>query len=104
MRRRSQYVIITGALLAAVAIGDLGFVATGGALPYGERFTAILGGGTTGESNVFQFGRGGLGGFLLAGPLREQVGAFIAIVALLVLGSGGVYWYGRRNRGEGDGR
>jgi len=94
MNRRAQYGILLGVILVAVGASYAGFVYTGGAVPWGQRFAAVMQGGLgpTGGS-IFQFGRGGIGGFLLAGPLRDQVGSFLALVLLLGAGSIGLYWW-----------
>lgn len=93
MKRTRQYLLTGGVIAVALAVGYLGFQASGGAVPWGKRFAAVVSGGASGGDGIFQFGRGGLGGFVLAGPLRDSVGSFVGIVALLVVGSVGLYWY-----------
>lgn len=104
MKRTHQYLLTTTVLAAAFVVGYLGFLATGGAVPWGERFAAIVSGGASGDGGVFQFGRGGLGGFVLAGPLRDSVGPFVAVVSLLLVGSVGLYWYSSRTDESSGGR
>lgn len=94
MNRTGQYLIATGTALVALVVGYAGFVFTGGAVPMEHRFEAVLEGsiGPAGGSLV-QFGRGGLGGFVVAGPIRDGMGAFLAILAVLVVGSVLLYWW-----------
>lgn len=101
MNRKTQYLATVGALVGAFALGLLGFTLTGGAIPYGKRFAAVATGTIESSGELFQVGRGGFGGFLLAGPLRDDVVVFLAIVAVLVVGSAALYWYSGRNN---DGR
>jgi len=98
--RKTQYLATVGALVGAFALGLLGFTLTGGAIPWGERFAAVATGTVESSGELFQVGRGGFGGFLLAGPLRDDVVVFLAIVAALVVGSAALYWYSTRDNGE----
>ncbi|MFW6017789.1 MAG: cobalamin transport operon protein [Halapricum sp.] len=96
MKRTYQYLLTVAVLAIAFGVGYLGFVATGGAIPWGERFASIVSGGASGgDGGLFQFGRGGLGGFVLAGPLRDSVGQFLAVAGLLATGSVALYWYSK---------
>ncbi|MGM0397776.1 MAG: hypothetical protein ACQEQY_02160 [Halobacteriota archaeon] len=99
MKPRMQY--LTLAVLLAIAVGAsyLGFVHSGGAVPWGERFAAAAQGGLgPSGGSIFQFGRGGIGGFLLAGPLRDSVGLYVGITLLLLVGSLAAYWYADGSR------
>ncbi|AOW79837.1 hypothetical protein HTSR_0644 [Halodesulfurarchaeum formicicum] len=94
MNRTSQYLVLIGAIAIAAVLGYVGFVYTGGAVPWGERFSAVMQGGTAAESgSLIQIGRGGIGGFLLAGPLRDNVLPFALLVLLLGGASVGLYWW-----------
>lgn len=97
MKRRGQYLLLAAAIALAGLLSYAGFVYTGGAVPWGQRFAAVMQGGTSGGGSLFQFGRGGLGGLLLAGPLRDDVGPFLLLVLALVLVSVGLYWWSNRS-------
>lgn len=93
MNRFTQYTLSLGLVTVAVALSYLGFVYTGGAVPWGERFAAVMDGGVNGAAgSLFQFGRGGIGGFVLAGPLQDSVLPFVLLVLVLVGGSAFLYW------------
>jgi hypothetical protein len=94
MKRSTQYGILLAVIGIAAAVSYVGFVHTGGALPWGKRFAAVMQGGTSaGSGSVFQFGRGGLGGFVLAGPLRDKILPFLLMVVVVGGGSAGLYWW-----------
>lgn len=97
MKRRTQYLFVVVAVALAGLLSYAGFVYTGGAVPWGQRFAAVMQGGASGGGSLFQFGRGGLGGFLLAGPLRDDVGPFLVLVLALVAVSVGLYWWSSRS-------
>lgn len=99
MNRAGQYAVVVGTAAVALLVGYAGFVYTGGAVPMGKRFGAVLEGsvGPSGGSLV-QFGRDGFGGFLVAGPIRDGMGAFLAILAVLVVGSVLLYWWASTDR------
>ena len=96
MRRRGQYLLLAVAIAFAGLLSYAGFLATGGAVPWGQRFAAVMQGGGSGGSSIFQFGRGGFGGFRLAGPLRDDVLPFLVLVLALVAVSVGLYWWSSR--------
>lgn len=88
MNRTVQYLIAAGTAAVALLFGYAGFVFTGGAVPMDDRFGAVLDGGVgPSGGSLVQFGRGGIGGFLLAEPVRDGFVVFVAIVAVLVVGS-----------------
>ncbi|MEF8772058.1 hypothetical protein [Halodesulfurarchaeum sp.] len=94
MNRHTQYALSLGLVSVAVALSYLGFVYTGGAVPWGDRFAAVMDGGVNGATgSLFQFGRGGIGGFVLAGPLRDNVIPFVLLVLVLVGASAFLYWW-----------
>lgn len=94
MNRVQQYAVAVIVIVAGLLASYLGFVYTGGAVPWGERFAAAAEGGLApGGGSLFQFGRGGLGGFVLAGPLQENVVFYVGIVLVLVVGSLLLYRY-----------
>lgn len=98
MRRLSQYLLSVGLVGVALVLSYFGFVFTGGALPWGERFAAVMQGGVSGASgSLFQFGRGGIGGIVLAGPLQDTVLPFVLVVLVLVGASSGLYWWASRS-------
>jgi hypothetical protein len=96
VKRRGQYLLLAAAILVAGLGSYVGFVSTGGAVPWGQRFAAVMQGGASGGGSLVQFGRGGVGGFLLAGPLRDDVLPFVLLVLALVVGSVGLYWWSSR--------
>ncbi|MFW6384226.1 MAG: cobalamin transport operon protein [Halodesulfurarchaeum sp.] len=97
MRRDFQYLVVLGAMGIAGLLALLGFAHTGGAVPWGERFATVMQGGVeAGSGPLLQTGRGGVGGFLLAGPLRDEVGPFLLLVLVLVAASVGLYWWSSR--------
>ncbi|MFP4529805.1 MAG: cobalamin transport operon protein [Halodesulfurarchaeum sp.] len=100
MKRLTQYLLALGAIGIAAVFAALGFTYTGGAVPWGERFAAVMQGGAKGGGSLFQFGRGGLGGFFLAGPLRDDVSSFAFILVLLVGLSVGLYWWKGASSGK----
>jgi hypothetical protein len=99
---RSQYATYLATLGAFAAVGYLGFQATGGALPYGKKFHAVVDGAVaTGGDSLVQFGRApgdSVFGVVLAGPIRRGglVAEFLVIVAVLALAGVGFYWYATR--------
>ena len=97
MNRFGQYVLAVTLLGFAGALSYLGFVYTGGAVPWGRRFSAVMERGLeAGTGPLLQTGRGGFGGFLLAGPLRDDVGGFLVVLLFLVGASLGLYWWTKR--------
>jgi hypothetical protein len=94
MNRLTQYALSLGLVTVAVGLSYLGFVYSGGAVPWGERFGAVMDGGVNGApGSLFQFGRGGIGGFVLAGPLRDSVLPFVLLVLVLAGASVVLYWW-----------
>ncbi|MFW5965157.1 MAG: cobalamin transport operon protein [Halodesulfurarchaeum sp.] len=93
MKRSIQYLVVLGAIAVTGVLAWLGFTYSGGAVPWGERFAKMVEGGVDGGGSLLQIGRGGFGGFLLAGPLRDDVWSFVLIVFLLVGISAGLYWW-----------
>lgn len=98
MDRWQQYVVAAVGLLGFGGLGYVGFVLTGGAVPYKKKFHGVIeGGAPSGGGGLVQTGRDGVFGVVLAGPLRDQVGAFLAVLFALVVVGVGLYWYaGRR--------
>ena len=96
MKRTTQYGILLAVIAFAAVASYVGFTYFGGALPWGQRFAAVMQGGSSAASgSIFQFGRGGLGGFLLAGPLRDKVVPFLFVVLVLGAGSASLYWWSK---------
>ena len=100
MKRGTQYVLLLLVVVVAVALSYIGFVYTGGAVPWGERFAAVMRGGL-GEAGgpLLQMDRGGIGGFLLAGPLRDNVLSYVVLVLILAGASIGLYWWAGKSDG-----
>lgn len=100
MKRQTQYVLLLAVIGVAVGLSYIGFVYTGGAVPWGERFAAVMQGGL-GEAGgpLIQMDRGGIGGFLLAGPLRDNVLSYVVLVLILAGASIGLYWWAGKTDG-----
>ena len=100
MDRWQQYAVAAFGLLGFAGLGYVGFVLTGGAVPYKKKFHGVIeGAAPSGGGGLVQTGRDGVFGVVLAGPLRDQVGAFLAVLLALVVVAVGLYWYaGRRDR------
>jgi hypothetical protein len=95
MERWKQYGTLTALVVAFAGLGYVGFVATGGALPYGKRFAqSIQRGVETGGGSLVDLGRG----IVLAGPIRSggMVLEFLLVLAAFVLAGIGLYVYGDR--------
>lgn len=103
MNRTGQYLVVAGTAAVALLVGYVGFVYTGGAVPMGHRFEAVLEGVVVPSGgSLVQIGRGGVGGFILAGPIRDGIGVFVLILAILVIGSGLLYWWAGDDRSGAD--
>ncbi|MFW5900316.1 MAG: hypothetical protein ACOCTH_00895 [Halodesulfurarchaeum sp.] len=100
MNRQTQYVLLFTVIGVAVGLSYLGFGYTGGAVPWGERFAAVMQGGLGDAGGpLIQIDRGGIGGFLLAGPLRDKVLPFVVLVLVLAGASIGLYWWAGKTDG-----
>lgn len=103
MKRIGQYLVATVTAAVALVAGYVGFVYTGGAVPMEHRFEAVLEGAVVPSGgSLVQIGRGGVGGFILAGPIRDGIGVFVLILAVLVVGSGMLYWWAANDRSGAD--
>ena len=101
MERWKQYGTLTALVAAFAGFGYVGFVATGGALPYGKRFAqSIQRGVETGGGSLVDLGRG----IVLAGPIRSggMVLEFLLVMLVFVLAGIGLYVYGDRLAEEGQ--
>ncbi|MFQ3295733.1 MAG: hypothetical protein ACI8VE_002823 [Natrialbaceae archaeon] len=95
MERWKQYSALSALVAVFAGLGYVGFVATGGALPYGKRFAqSIQRGVGTGSGSLIDIGRG----IVIAGPIRKggMVGEWLAILAVMTFVGVGLYVYGDR--------
>ncbi|MFW5903558.1 MAG: cobalamin transport operon protein [Halolamina sp.] len=103
MERWKQYGGLLGLLVAFTGVGLWGFTATGGALPYGERFAkTVQQGAQEGGGPLVDLGRG----IVVAGPIRDGglVVEWLGVLALMTVVGIGLYVYADRQRSDDGGR
>ncbi|AWB26280.1 cobalamin transport operon protein [Halococcoides cellulosivorans] len=93
MDRTRQYGVLSALLAVFAGLGYAGFVATGGAVPYGKRFaTSIQRGVESGGGSLVDLGRG----VILAGPIQSSVVEFVSVLGVLTAAGVVLYRYADR--------